>query len=112
VDLDPGVETDPGLYNTWKPANDVQAPEIPSPPRNGDEDVAEVVFFDFGVAVFFGLEERYEKDILEDITNAGVVKRPIDEDDWEIDEFHFVVWFCLMTCQPTFVNKKPSSLVS
>jgi len=39
--------------------------------------------------VFFGLEERHEKDILEDIANAGIVKRPIEEDDWEIDECHF-----------------------
>jgi uncharacterized Rmd1/YagE family protein len=90
VDVDRGAETDPGLYNTWKPADEVRAPEIPSP-KNSDEDVAEVVFFDFGVVVFFGLEERHEKDILEDITNAGIVKRPIDEDDWEIDECHFAV---------------------
>ena len=91
VDVDPGAETDPGLYNTWKTADDIQAPEIPSPPRNSDEDVAEVVFFEFGVVVFFGLEERHEKDILEDIAKAGIVKRPIDEDDWEIDECHFAV---------------------
>ena len=88
VDVDPGAETDPGLYNTWKPA---EAPEIPSPPRNSHEDVAEVVFFEFGVVAFFGLEERHEKDILEDIANAGIVKRPIDEDDWEVDEYNFVV---------------------
>ena len=90
VDVDPGAETDPGLYSTWKPADDVPAPELSSP-RNSDEDVAEVVFFEFGVVVFFGLEERHEKDILEDIANAGVVKRPIDEDDWEIEECHFAV---------------------
>ena len=95
VEVDPGAETDPGLYNTWKPAEDVQPPEIPLTPRNSDEDVAEVVFFAFGVAVFFGLEERHEKDILEDIAKAGIVKRPIDEDDWEIDECHFAVCFCL-----------------
>ena len=105
VDVDPGAETDPGLYNTWKPADDVPAPEISSPPRNSDEDVAEVVFFEFGVVVFFGLEERHEKDILEDIANAGVVKRPIDEDDWEIEECHFAVCdlltnFLLMTLPP------------
>ena len=108
VDIDPGAETDPGLYNTWKPVDGVQAPEIPSPPRNSDENVAEVVFFEFGVVVFFGLEERHEKDILEDIANTGILKRPIDEDDWEIDECHFAV--CLsMTCQPIFVNNLPVS---
>jgi len=41
------------------------------------------------VVVFFGLEERHERDIVEDIANAGIVKRPMDEDDWEIDDFHF-----------------------
>lgn len=102
VEVDPGAETDPGLYNTWKPADDVQPPEIPLPPRNSDEDVAEVVFFAFGVVVFFGLEERHEKDILEDIANAGVVKRPIDEDDWEVDESHFAVCFCLLTLSTNF----------
>ena len=92
-DIDPGAETDPGLYNTRKPTDDVQDPEIPPPTRNSDEDVAEVVFFAFGVAVFFGLEERQERDILEDIANAGIVKRPLDEDDWEIEEYHFAVCF-------------------
>lgn len=89
TDVDPGAETDPGLYGTWKPANDFQDPEIPPPTRGREEEVAEVVFFEFGVVVFFGLEERHEKDILEDISNAGVVKRPIDEDGWEIEECHF-----------------------
>jgi uncharacterized Rmd1/YagE family protein len=95
VDVDPGAETDPGLYNTWKPVDDAQVPEMPSPPRNGDGDVAEVVFFEFGVVVFFGLEERHERDIVEDIANAGIVKRPMDEDDWEVDDFHFAVRFRL-----------------
>ena len=95
ADVDPGAETDPGVYDTWKPADDVQDPEIPPPLRNSDEDndVAEVVFFEFGVVVFFGFEERRERDILEDIANAGIVKRPIDEDDWEIEECHFAVCF-------------------
>ena len=93
VDVDPGAETDPGLYDTWKPVDDIQVP--PSPPRNGDEDIAEVVFFEFGVIVFFGLEERHERDIVEDIANAGIVKRPMDEDDWEVDDFHFAVGFRL-----------------
>ena len=105
ADVDPGAETDPGLYNTWKPTDDIQGTDIPPPsppPRNSDEDVAEVVFFEFGVVVFFGLEERHEKDILEDIANAGIVKRPIDEDDWEIEECHFAVCFILPLCHPIF----------
>ena len=91
ADIDPGAETDPG---TWKPADDFQDPEIPSSTRIQEENVAEVVFFEFGVVVFFGLEERHEKDILEDIAKAGIVKRPIVEDDWEIEECHFAV--CLL----------------
>ena len=98
VDVDPGAETDPGLYNTWNPT-DVQDPEI-TPTTKTEEDVAEVVFFEFGVVVFFGLEERHEKDIIEDISNAGIVKRPIDEDDWEIEECHFAVRFSLGFASP------------
>jgi len=95
ADVDPGAETDPGLYGTWKSADDVQDPEIPPPTRIREVEVAEVVFFQFGVVVFFGLEERHEKDILEDIASAGIVKRSMAEDDWEIEECHFAVYFFL-----------------
>jgi len=61
----------------------------PSRPQPED-DIAEVVFFEYGVLVFFGLEEHQEKDILEDIENAGILKRKIEEDDWEIEECHFM----------------------
>ena len=65
-----------------------------SPPkRKEDSDVAEVVFFEYGVAVFFGLGEEQEKGILEDLDNAGILKRAIKEDDWEVEECHFVVRF-------------------
>ncbi|KIK52836.1 hypothetical protein GYMLUDRAFT_179651 [Collybiopsis luxurians FD-317 M1] len=50
---------------------------------------AEVVFFDYGVAVFFGLTESQEKSILEDIENAGILRRRISENRWEIEECHF-----------------------
>ncbi|KAG6831419.1 hypothetical protein H0H87_005240, partial [Tephrocybe sp. NHM501043] len=63
-----------------------------SPPRPNPEDqVAEVVFFEYGVAVFFGLDERQERDILEDIEHAGIARRPLEEDQWEIEECHFAV---------------------
>jgi uncharacterized Rmd1/YagE family protein len=79
--------------------------EAPSPmqPQTGipDETVAEVVFFDYGVVVFFGLEERQERDILEDIEKAQVLKRHIAEDDWEIEEFHFTV--CVSSIESFFV---------
>jgi uncharacterized Rmd1/YagE family protein len=65
-----------------------------SPPkRKEDSDVAEVVFFEYGVAVFFGLGEEQEKGILEDLDNAGILKRAIKEDDWEVEECYFVVRF-------------------
>ncbi|KAJ2916575.1 hypothetical protein MD484_g3852, partial [Candolleomyces efflorescens] len=53
------------------------------------DNVGEVVFFEYGVLVFFGLTEREERDILEDIEQAGVMQRPISEDDFEIEECHF-----------------------
>jgi uncharacterized Rmd1/YagE family protein len=67
--------------------------EIPSPPpaRTPEDKVAEVVFFEYGVVVFFGLEERQERDILEDIEKAQVLKRRITEDNWEVEEFHYTV---------------------
>ncbi|KAJ7746871.1 hypothetical protein DFH07DRAFT_581294 [Mycena maculata] len=63
------------------------APETPAPRE--EEDVAEVVFFEYGVVVFFGLDEQQEKSVLEDIENAGIMKQKIREDDWEIEECHF-----------------------
>lgn len=44
--------------------------------------------------VFFGLTGNQERDILEDIENAGVMKRKIAEDDWEVEECHFAVRIC------------------
>jgi len=62
---------------------------MPENPARDEEDVAEVVFFEYGVVVFFGLEEQQEKSVLEDIENAGIMKQKIKEDDWEIEECHF-----------------------
>ncbi|KAG6888104.1 hypothetical protein C0995_010669 [Termitomyces sp. Mi166 len=59
------------------------------PRPKAEEDVAEVVFFEYGVVVFFGLHERQEHDILEDIERAGIVSRPLGEDQWEVEECHF-----------------------
>jgi uncharacterized Rmd1/YagE family protein len=52
--------------------------------------VAEAVFFSYGVAVFFGFTENQEIGILEDFERAGVMKRKMTQDDWEIEECHFV----------------------
>ena len=62
-------------------------------PKRKEDEVAEVVFFEYGVVVFFGLDEGQERGILEDLDNAGVLKRPIKEDDWEVEECHFAVRF-------------------
>jgi uncharacterized Rmd1/YagE family protein len=56
-----------------------------------DDQAAEVVFFSYGVVVFFGLGEAQEKGIIEDIEKAGVLADPISERDWEVEECHFVV---------------------
>ncbi|KAJ4000731.1 DUF155-domain-containing protein [Lentinula boryana] len=50
---------------------------------------AEVVFFEYGVVVCFGLTEGEEKNILEDVENAGILRRKISEERWEIEECHF-----------------------
>lgn len=55
------------------------------------EKVGEVVFFAYGVVVFYGLEENQEREIIDDIEKAGVLARKIPEDDWEIEECHFTV---------------------
>ncbi|PPQ99249.1 hypothetical protein CVT24_009294 [Panaeolus cyanescens] len=89
VEIDPGAETDPGIYKTWKSIVE-ETTEVDAPPRvSKDDDVGEVVFFEYGVVVFFGLSEREEKDILEDVAHAGVMKRSFKEDEWEIEECHF-----------------------
>lgn len=53
--------------------------------------VAEAVFFSYGVSVFFGFAEEEERTIMEDCEGAGVWLRGQDEDDWEVEEFHYVV---------------------
>lgn len=56
-----------------------------------EDRIADVVFFAYGVVVFFGLDEGQERAIIEDISNASILKRPMKEDDWEIEECHFAV---------------------
>ncbi|KAF8068759.1 hypothetical protein FPV67DRAFT_1624813 [Lyophyllum atratum] len=75
------TETPPQRLVHWQ-----TPPRAKSPQSN---EVAEAVFFEYGVVVFFGMEERHERDILDDIGRAGIMKRPFEEDDWEIEECHF-----------------------
>jgi uncharacterized Rmd1/YagE family protein len=61
-----------------------------TPVATGD-DAAEIVFFAYGVAVFFGFDEMQERDILEDVGGAGTVKGARAEDEWKIEECHYAV---------------------
>ena len=56
-----------------------------------EEKIAEVIFFSYGVIVFFGLREAQERAIIEDINTAGILTRKFGEDAWEVEECHFVV---------------------
>jgi uncharacterized Rmd1/YagE family protein len=67
------------------PVNEPRTPVV-----TGD-DAAEIVFFAYGVAVFFGFDEVQERDILEDIHGAGTVKGARVESEWEVEECHFAV---------------------
>lgn len=55
-----------------------------------EDNVAEVIFFSYGVVAFFGMSESQERGILEDVENAGVMLRKFHEEDWEVEEFHYV----------------------
>lgn len=56
-----------------------------------EDAVADVIFFSYGVVVFFGLAEQQELDILADLKTAGILVRKFKDDDWEIEECHYVV---------------------
>lgn len=80
-----------------------ESPEMPRPRGNRqrerkpqvtpalDENVAEVIFFAYGVVVFFGFQESEERAVLEDIENADIFSRKIEEDAWEVEECHYAV---------------------
>lgn len=46
-----------------------------------EERIAEVVFFAYGIAGFLGVDEGQERAIVEDISNAGILKRSMKEND-------------------------------
>ncbi|KAJ9151876.1 Sad1-interacting factor 3 [Pleurostoma richardsiae] len=56
---------------------------------------AEMFIFSYGVVVFWNFTEHQEKDILADLTFAeseygiSLVTRPLDQSDYETEEFHF-----------------------
>ncbi|CZR55187.1 probable sporulation protein RMD8 [Phialocephala subalpina] len=56
---------------------------------------AEMFVFGYGVVVFWNFTERQEKDILADLTfsehetGISLVSRPVEEDEYEMEELHF-----------------------
>jgi uncharacterized Rmd1/YagE family protein len=97
---DRGMSVEP----TETPALVAQEPAFthvaPAAPPEGEErtpvlapgdDAAEIVFFTYGVAVFFGFDEIDERYILEDVHGAGAVKGARQEGEWEVEECHFAV---------------------
>lgn len=68
-----------------------QASPQQDPEQESEEPIAEVVFFAYGVAVFYGFNEAQERSIIDDLVNAGIFRRLIKEGDWEIEECHFAV---------------------
>jgi len=81
----PVLAQSPGLLGHPPPAPMVE-PRTPAP--TGD-DAAEIVFFKYGVAVFFGFDEIQERNILEDVDGAGTLKGARAEGEWEVEECHF-----------------------
>jgi uncharacterized Rmd1/YagE family protein len=63
----------------------------PVTPVVAGDDTAEIVFFTYGVAVFFGFDDIQEHNILEDAHAAGTLKGARAEAEWEVEECHFAV---------------------
>lgn len=62
-----------------------------SVPQLDPDTVGEAVFFQYGVVVFFGLDDSQEHSILEDIEAAGIMNKPLPEERWEVEECHYEV---------------------
>lgn len=59
---------------------------------NAEKRHSEIFIFHYGVIVFWNFTEAQEKNILGDITfadNKTMIHKPLDEQDIEIEEFHF-----------------------
>jgi hypothetical protein len=77
------------------PPHVARYPHMKARPRrkstNLNGKVAEAVFFSYGVSVFFGFQEDEERAVMEDCEVAGCWIRAQEEDDWDNEEFHYVV---------------------
>ena len=78
-----------------KPNHESRRPMSPSPVAPDAFTFAEMFVFSYGVVVFWNFTERQEKDILADLTfsepetGIALVTRPLREEDFETEEFHF-----------------------
>lgn len=72
-----------------------QHPPPPSRHRrrrsHASHNIAEAVFFSYGVSVFFGFQAGEERTIMTDCDVAGTWQQGLEEDDWEVEEFHYTV---------------------
>lgn len=111
-----GAQGHEGNFNTGEPLHRVSsAPESTSQPSDHDsqhgvegviinpinrlvpdvKNFAEMFIFSYGVVVFWNFTEHQEKDILADLafaeneTGVSLLTRPLNEIDFETEEFHF-----------------------
>ncbi|KZT23692.1 DUF155-domain-containing protein [Neolentinus lepideus HHB14362 ss-1] len=86
IELEPETETE---TEQGRAGRDTPCPKaVPAP--KVEENVAEVIFFSYGVVALFGMQEGEERSVLEDVENAGVMVGKFREDDLEVEEFHYV----------------------
>ena len=86
-ELAPGPQSSQHYQSTSLPVRHPRIRRKSAAQYNGK--IAEAVFFEYGVSVFFGFTEDQEKDIMEDTESAGVWLRGQDEEDWEVESFHY-----------------------
>ncbi|KAN0084336.1 putative ACR, YagE family COG1723 domain containing protein [Tylopilus felleus] len=86
VEHDYPLERDHPPSPTLQPASPQRDPE-----PELEQPVAEVIFFAYGVTVFYGFSEVQERSIIDDLAKAGIFRRMIKESDWEIEECHFAI---------------------
>ncbi|KAI0346468.1 DUF155-domain-containing protein [Trametopsis cervina] len=70
------------------PKSEGDPPRRSTPPPD-PETFAEAVFFEYGVVVFFGLDESQEHSILADVESAAIMQKPLPEERWEVEECHY-----------------------
>ncbi|VDB84108.1 Bgt-1829 [Blumeria graminis f. sp. tritici] len=81
--------------NIARPAARVRRQSSPNQMSPVATTFAEMFVFSYGVVVFWNFTERQEKDVLADLTFSdhktatSLVVRPLEQDDFETEEFHF-----------------------